>query len=62
MVIPLSKLIEEAGDFFIDTAGKQKYGDMTVTITLNDGVPVKITKLFCEHISRRTTTRVVVNK
>ncbi len=62
MVVPLSKIIEEAGDFFIETAGKEKYGDITVTITLNDGVPVKITKLFCEHIARRTTTRVVVNK
>lgn len=40
----------------------KKYDDIIVKITLNDGFPVKIEKTFCEHITRRTTTKLVVQK
>lgn len=62
MNVPISEVIKEADDFIREQASKNKYGDITVTITMNDGVPVKITNCFCEHISKRTTTKFVVNK
>lgn len=49
---------KEAYDFFCEQGKLNRYGDITVTITMNDGVPVKLTKGFCEHISRRKTEKI----
>ena len=53
----IKKAITEAQIFLEQQAEQNKYGDITVTITLNDGVPVKLTKVFCEHFVRRKTTK-----
>ena len=62
MNIPLSQVLEESNEFVRQVAGKQKYGDIIVTITLNDGFPVKLEKAYSEHLTRRKTTRMVVEK
>ncbi len=62
MNIPLSQVLNESNEFCRKVAGKEKYGDIIVKITLNDGFPVKLEKTFCEHITRRTTTKLVVQK
>ncbi|MBP3742769.1 MAG: hypothetical protein J6J00_07265 [Treponema sp.] len=62
MNIPLSKVLEESNEFVRRIAGEQKYGDIIVKITLNDGFPVKLEKAFSEHLTKRKTTRLVVQK
>jgi hypothetical protein len=62
MNIPLSKILEESNEFVRRIAGEQKYGDIIVKITLNDGFPVKLEKAFSEHLTKRKTTRLVVQK
>ena len=62
MNIPLSQVLNESNEFCRKGAGKEKYGDIIVKITLNDGFPVKLEKTFCEHITRRTTTKLVIQK
>lgn len=57
----IKKAITEAQIFLEQQAKQNKYGDITVTITLNDGVPVKLTKVFCEHFVRRKTTKLAAN-
>lgn len=57
----IEKAITEAQIFIEQQAEQNKYGDITVTITLNDGVPVKLTKVFCEHFVRRKTVKLVAN-
>ena len=57
----IAKAITEAQIFIEQQAEQNKYGDITVTITLNDGVPVKLTKVFCEHFVRRKTTKLAAN-
>ena len=57
----IEKAITEAQIFIEQQAEQNKYGDITVTITLNDGVPVKLTKVFCEHLVRRKTVKLVAN-
>lgn len=52
------KALEEAQVFIKQQAQENRYGDITVTITLNDGVPVKLTKTYCEHFVRRKTTKI----
>lgn len=62
MNILLSKVLEESNEFVRRIAGEQKYGDIIVKITLNDGFPVKLEKAFSEHLTKRKTTRLVVQK
>ena len=57
----MEKAITEAQKFIKQQAEQNKYGDITVTITLNDGVPVKLTKVFCEHVVRRRTSKLAAN-
>ncbi len=62
MNVPLSKILEESNDYCRKMAGEQKYGEIIVKITLNDGFPVKLEKAFCEHVTRRSWTSYVVKK
>ena len=62
MVVPIETLIADSDRFIRDEAKKRKYGEIIVTITMHEGVPVKLETAFCEHIARRTTTRYVVKK
>ena len=62
MNVSLSQVLEESNEFVRRIAGEQKFGDIIVKITLNDGFPVKIEKAFSEHLTRRKTTCLVVNK
>ena len=51
----LSKALKEADDFFISKAKEKNFGDITVTISIRDGVPVKVTETFCRfHVERKT--------
>ena len=62
MVVPIETLIAEADRFILEEAKKRKYGEISVTITMHEGVPVKLETAFCEHVARRTATRYVVKK
>ena len=59
MNVPLSKLLEESNEFCRKIAGEEKFGEIIVKITLNDGFPVKLEKAFCEHVTRRSVERYV---
>ncbi|MCR5386914.1 MAG: hypothetical protein K6E69_07315 [Treponema sp.] len=43
------KVIEQISDFISDKASKGQYGDITVTVTLKEGHPVKLTTPFVTH-------------
>ncbi|MCR4626489.1 MAG: hypothetical protein K5640_02475 [Treponema sp.] len=62
MNVLLSEVISEANDFIRQVADKEKYGDIIVKITLNDGFAVKLEKAYCEHLTKRKTTGFVVHK
>ena len=62
MNVPLSKILEESNDYCRRIAAEEKYGEIIVKITLNDGFPVKLEKAFCEHVTRRSVERLVVKK
>ena len=62
MNVALSKILEESNDYCRRIAAEEKYGEIIVRITLNDGCPVKLEKSFCEHITRRSVNRYVVHK
>ena len=49
MNVSLSQVLEESNEFVRRIAGEQKFGDIIVKITLNDGFPVKIEKAFSER-------------
>jgi len=53
----LKQASKEAFDFLYHQGLISRYGDITVTITMNNGVPVKLTKCFCEHLSKRKTDK-----
>lgn len=59
--IDIEKAIAETQSFFKQQAVQNNFGEITVTITLNDGVPVKLTKVFCEHFVRRKTIKLSEN-
>ena len=62
MIVPLSDIIEEADEFITKVLKSEKFGDVIIRITLDEGVPVKLEKAFCEHLTRRKTASLVVNK
>jgi len=62
MDLRMQSAAKEAQQFLYDKASENKFGDITVTISLKDGVPVKITKTFTEHLVQRKTTSMVVEK
>lgn len=62
MNVPLSNILEESNDYCRRIASEEKYGEIIVRITLNDGFPVKLEKAFCEHVTRRYFKRYVVKK
>lgn len=62
MNVPLSKILEKSNDYCRRIAAEEKYGEIIVRITLNDGFPVKLEKAFCEHVTRRDFKRYVVKK
>ena len=62
MNVPLFKILEESNDYCRRIAAEEKYGEIIVKITLNDGFPVKLEKAFCEHVTRRSVERLVVKK
>ena len=57
MNVPLSKILEESNDYCRRIASEEKYGEIIVRITLNDGCPVKLEKSFCEHITSEPLRR-----
>lgn len=59
MAVKIKDISREAFEYFCEQGTKNRYGDITVTITMNDGVPVKLTKSYCEHIAKRKTEKVV---
>ena len=59
MNVPLFKILEESNDYCRRIAAEEKYGEIIVKITLNDGFPVKLEKAFCEHVTRRSVERFV---
>lgn len=58
----ISEVIYDVSDFIKQKTETEKYGDITITISLNDGVPVKLTRGFVEHFVQRKTKNLVVNK
>ena len=58
----ITKDVKDASEFLLKMACEKKYGDITVTLTMKDGIPVKITKTYCEFHVERKTARLVVDK
>ncbi len=54
----IQKVLHEADEYIKNQAAGNKFGDITVTISLKDGVPVKLTKIFCEHFVQRKPVKV----
>ena len=61
-VIEIKKAVNEAHKYLEETALEKQHGDIVVTITMFRGEPVKLTTSFCEHLARRRTTSLVVEK
>ena len=45
----ISKAAKAASEYIIQKASEKKFGDITVRVSLKDGVPVKIEKTYCEY-------------
>lgn len=58
MGVTIQKVLGEADEYIKNIAAIKKFGDITVTISLKDGLPVKLTKIFCEHYVQRKTKKV----
>ena len=58
----INAAVDEAQKFLKKTAFEQAHGDIVVTITMYRGQPVKLSKTFCEHLTKRQTTGLVVEK
>ena len=61
-VIEIKKAVNEAHKYLEETALEKQHGDIVVTITMFRGEPVKHTTSFCEHLAKRRTTSLVVEK
>ncbi|MCR4735332.1 MAG: hypothetical protein K5829_10065 [Treponema sp.] len=55
----ISNAAKSASDFITRKACENKFGDITVRVSLKDGVPVKIEKSYCEYFVQRKSERVV---
>lgn len=55
----ISKAAKAASEYIIQKACEKKFGDITVRISLKDGVPVKIEKTYCEYYVERKSERIV---
>ncbi len=59
MDLRVNEAIAQCNEYIKKMADEKKYGDITVTVTLNDGVPVKITQSFCARFVQRRTGQIV---
>lgn len=62
MNVTIEQAVDEAREILFEGARSNGYGDISVTITMHEGVPVKLTHSVCEHLSKRKTKSLVVNK
>lgn len=53
----ISKAVQDATLYLDDKARKEPYGDITVTITMRGGVPVKMFTTFCQFRARTDMKR-----
>ena len=58
----IKSTVNEAHKFLEKNAFEKEHGDIVVTITMYRGQPVKLTTSFCEHLTKRRTTGLVVEK
>ena len=58
----IKSTVNEAHRFLEKTALEKAHGDIVVTITMYRGQPVKLTTSFCEHLTKRRATGLVVEK
>ena len=61
-VIEIKKAVNEAHRYLEETAFEKQHGDIVVTITMFRGEPVKLTTSYCEHLTKRRATSLVVEK
>lgn len=50
-----------ASDYITRKACEKKFGDITVKVSLKDGVPVKVETAYCEYYVERKTKKVAGN-
>lgn len=62
MNVTIEQAAEEAKMIFLEAARSNAYGDICVSITMHEGKPVKLTRSVCEHLLKRNTKSLVVNK
>ncbi len=62
MIVTLDEVLDESEKYVRKMAEEKRYGDITVTVTLHDGMPVKLSTAFCEHLARRTLKKFTVHK
>ena len=58
----IKSTVNEAHRFLEKMELQKAHGDIVVTITMYRGQPVKLTTSFCEHLTQRRTTGLVVEK
>ena len=58
----IRKAVNEAHRYLEETAFEKQHGDIVVTITMFRGEPVKLTTCYCEHLTKRRATSLVVEK
>ena len=58
----LKSAIRKGFFYMARKAGEERYGDITVTLSMLDGVPHKITTSYSDHFVQRKSERLTVNK
>ena len=53
----IAKAVQDAAEYLDEKARKEPYGDITVTITMRAGVPVKMFTTFCQFRARTDMKR-----
>ena len=46
MIVTLDEVLDESEKYVRKMAEEKRYGDITVTVTLHDGMPVSLARLF----------------
>ncbi len=58
----VKEAINEATAYLEKMAYEKDYGDITVTLTMYEGEPVKLNTAYCEHLTKRKKVSLVVEK
>ena len=60
--LTVKEAVNEAAEYLEKMAYEKNYGDITVTLSMYEGEPVKLNTAFVEHLIRRRKMSLVVEK